>query len=261
MISHARFRQRTRAIITALVVFPLVSASHGASFDCAKASNLVENAVCSDAELSALDDTLSTVYREALNVPDGTNALKSSQRIWRKKRNTCQNTACLKKVYAERIAELTRADSAPAAGSAADCTAQAKVASDFINDYKKYTDAPNNDGKKVTPDIWVQQNTKVTESFKRAHKKFVGHAYQEDASEDEGLDADPVFDAQDYPDKGFSVRSCDAATNYVMLKGIDPNAEPEPFEVAVKTVKTERGWLVDGAGIINIPRDQQARRE
>ena len=151
MISHAHFRQRTRAFITALVVFPLVSASHGASFDCAKASNLVENAVCSD--------------------------------------------------------------------------------------------------------------TKVTESFKRAHKKFVGHAYQEGASEDEGLDADPVFDAQDYPDKGFRVRSCDAATNVVMLKGIDPNAEQEPFEVAVKTVKTERGWLVDGAGIINIPRDQQARRE
>ena len=142
-----------------------------------------------------------------------------------------------------------------------ECKAQAKVAIDFINDYKRYSDAPNEDGKKPTPDIWVQKNTKVTDGFKRAHKKFVGNAYREGASEDEALDADPIFDAQDYPDHGFKVLRCDAATNYVTLKGIDRNADAGSFEVAVKTIKTQQGWLVDGAGVINIPRDKQARRE
>ncbi|WP_295448668.1 hypothetical protein [uncultured Thiodictyon sp.] len=259
MIYQLIFLGRSKVLITLLLVFPLVSASHAASFDCAKAATLVESAVCSDPELSALDDTLSKAYRQALSAAAAAYEIKGSQRDWMKKRNTCKDAVCLKQAYSQRIAALTASDSS--ASAHADCTAQAKVASDFINDYKRYSDLPNDDGKKVTPDIWVQQNTQVTDGFKRAHKKLVGNAYQESASEEDGLDADPIFDAQDYPDQGFKVLRCDAATNYVTLKGIDPNFEPEPYEVTVKTIKTEQGWLVDGAGVINIPKDKQARRE
>jgi uncharacterized protein len=40
--------------------------AHAAGFDCTKASTLVEKAICSDSELSKLDDLLMISYKEAL---------------------------------------------------------------------------------------------------------------------------------------------------------------------------------------------------
>ena len=77
--------------------------SIAAGFDCSKAATLVENAICSDDELSSLDESMVAAYRAALaNDQD----IKNSQRAWLKKRNACKDTACLKKAYSQRLAEL-----------------------------------------------------------------------------------------------------------------------------------------------------------
>jgi uncharacterized protein len=114
MIHETRLLKRIGASILALVLSSLASVAYSASFDCAKASTFVENAICSDAELSTLDDTLSSVYRKASSASDAAGEIKSSQRSWIKKRNACQDNACLKKAYSQRIDALAAGDASAA---------------------------------------------------------------------------------------------------------------------------------------------------
>ena len=73
---------------------------------------------------------------------------------------------------------------------------------------------------------------------------------------DLGLDVDPIFDAQDYPDKGFDLESFDRKTNFVVVKGKDW----ADFKLTLKMVLENENWLVDGCGIINIPKDKRIAR-
>lgn len=93
---------------TAVLLLAVISwAAHAASFDCRKASTRIENLVCTDTELSTLDEQLSNAYREALT--KGVN--KASVKQWQKQwlfftRDSCTDTACLKTVYASHVSEL-----------------------------------------------------------------------------------------------------------------------------------------------------------
>jgi uncharacterized protein len=89
-------------ILVSILVF--VSKSYAASFDCTKAASLVENVICSDSEISGLDDAVSSSYKNAL--AKGNN-IKQSQRNWLKTRNLCKSKVCLKKIYAKRLNELS----------------------------------------------------------------------------------------------------------------------------------------------------------
>lgn len=64
-----------------------------------------------------------------------------------------------------------------------------------------------------------------------------------------GLGYDPILSAQDYPDKGFEFDSIDQNNNCVFLKG---KGEAQ-FKVVVRVVEKNSKWLVDGAGIVNMP--------
>jgi len=71
------------------------------SFDCAKASTPTENAICSDAELAKLDNTLNREYSKASSV------CKQGQKEWVNNRNACSsNIQCLKNSYILRIQVL-----------------------------------------------------------------------------------------------------------------------------------------------------------
>lgn len=80
--------------------------AQAASFDCAKASSPVENLICSDQELSALDTKLGVLYRD-LTRSKAYLDLKETQRAWLKERNKCDDLICMKERYRERIAALT----------------------------------------------------------------------------------------------------------------------------------------------------------
>jgi formylglycine-generating enzyme required for sulfatase activity/uncharacterized protein YecT (DUF1311 family) len=81
------------------------------SFDCAKASNPVEHAICADPVLAELDATLAARYKQALGATSNKEALKSTQRQWLKQRNgQCANapdiSQCLQRQYRERLSQF-----------------------------------------------------------------------------------------------------------------------------------------------------------
>jgi uncharacterized protein len=83
---------------------------YGASFDCSKSATWTEKTICSDSQLSDLDELLMASYTKALSRESDKAPLKTAQREWLKSvRNTCQDKACLSKVYTSRLAELNNA--------------------------------------------------------------------------------------------------------------------------------------------------------
>lgn len=101
---------------------------------------------------------------------------------------------------------------------------------------------------------WVRASKLTTTRFQTELKKMLAEAYQEDP--ELGLDADPIFDAQDYPDKGFELESFDSQTNYVVVKSKD---QPD-FKLTIKMVAANNNWLVDGCGVINVPAAKRSAR-
>lgn len=82
-----------------------------ASFDCNKASTDVEKAICSDSNLSSLDESLSALYKKTLTIhPD----LKASQIEWIKQTRQCEKDSsiadCIKTAYEDRMSYLSSLD-------------------------------------------------------------------------------------------------------------------------------------------------------
>ena len=82
------------------------------SYNCSKATHEIEQLICSDAELAALDVSLNELYKVVLkNTPAAAQKrLKSEQIGWSKGRNDCwkldDKHACVKGEYETRINEL-----------------------------------------------------------------------------------------------------------------------------------------------------------
>lgn len=106
---------------------------HAASFDCGKASTLIENAICTNPELSRQDEVLARAYQAALKQDP---SVKADQIAWLKERNRCTDERCLLRAYDRRIAELsarpastvTAAPSGPAPQAASRYKSPAQVA-------------------------------------------------------------------------------------------------------------------------------------
>lgn len=100
------------AIWVALGVTLLISApaTFAVSFDCSKAQSTVEKMICANAELSRLDDDMTTRYNEVMNVQSRSSELRQAQRQWIKERNACLDLPCLKQVYIRRLSTLGQAD-------------------------------------------------------------------------------------------------------------------------------------------------------
>lgn len=90
-----------------MLFFTAGTAAHAASFDCAKAATSIEKTICSDDRISDLDSQLMQSYKKSMSTADNADALKLEQRAWLANvRNKCQDAACLKLAYADRIAQL-----------------------------------------------------------------------------------------------------------------------------------------------------------
>ncbi len=126
-----------------------------------------------------------------------------------------------------------------------------KNALTFIN---SYVDNCNRMKESIGVVEWTNSNKLTTQNFKTELKRIMEEAYK--LEPEIGLDADPIFDAQDYPDKGFELDSFDDKTNYVVVKGKNwPN-----FKLTIKMTTYNNDWLVDGCGIVNIPNDNRIAR-
>lgn len=131
-------------------------------------------------------------------------------------------------------------------------TTDFNVALKFINDY---TAVCSSNPETTNMMNWILKNELLTDSFKKSYKNLVDSAKKADS--EMGLDFDPVFDAQDFPDKGCELLNCDNNTGYITVKGkID---WPE-FNLVLRVVSQNNKWLVDGSGVINIPENKRAKR-
>lgn len=81
-----------------------------ASFDCNKATTETEIAICSDPELSALDEVMGQAYRLAKISANWMTPqeLRNSQKAWLQQRNRCgDNFYCLRNSYVQRLEEVS----------------------------------------------------------------------------------------------------------------------------------------------------------
>jgi uncharacterized protein YecT (DUF1311 family) len=103
-------------ITAATFAYGIPTFADAASFNCAKASTANEIAICSDDELSTLDETLAAVYKQARGSVSDAKRLKGEQVNWIKSLGTCDgNVDCLISAYRNRILVLDYLDGQVAA--------------------------------------------------------------------------------------------------------------------------------------------------
>lgn len=119
------------------------------------------------------------------------------------------------------------------------------IAVKFINEYTKECNGTNFNSEK-----WIESNELITDNFRTHYKQIFDDARKEDP--EVGLAFDPIFNAQDYPKKGFDFLKSDDG-GYITVKGKDWSE----FTVVLKIIVVNNKPMVDGAGIVNIPEDRQ----
>jgi len=88
-----------------MATFPLEI--NAASFDCAKAKSRAEVLICSDPELSLLDDDLAKIYSKAKSLaPSPADFKAQGEREWKKRETTCFDKPCLLAWYSQRRDQL-----------------------------------------------------------------------------------------------------------------------------------------------------------
>lgn len=97
-----------RITIAAILLFGLSGPVSAQSFDCKKAQTRVEKTICADAALSELDEHLGRYYAAGrTELETAGSCLQTDQAQWLKStRDVCQNEACLKTAYLNRLGEL-----------------------------------------------------------------------------------------------------------------------------------------------------------
>ncbi|GAB4258681.1 MAG: hypothetical protein Kow0079_15930 [Vicingaceae bacterium] len=123
-----------------------------------------------------------------------------------------------------------------------------KIAIQFINDYIDFLNGLKSENSIVD---WINNRNDVTVEFKNEFIKILEDAEKIDS--ELGLGFDPILDAQDYPKK-FRLEKSES--EYVIVKGEN---WPE-FTLTLKMKFVEEKWCVDGAGIINIPKNKRMKR-
>ncbi|WP_146853706.1 DUF3828 domain-containing protein [Brevifollis gellanilyticus] len=108
-----------------------------------------------------------------------------------------------------------------------------EVAQAFIDSYIQ--DA--NRGGDSDPKKLIQKSPHVTEGLKKAHAKV----YAEDV-----VDADPVLNAQDYPDKGFKVTTVKVEGEKAQITYAAREEGWEPLKAQMVLVKGK--WLIAHIG-------------
>ena len=137
------------------------------------------------------------------------------------------------------------ADTEPQQGFVVDDNELITVALKFANTYIEQSYSSMEDIEQ-----WIDSTNMTTASFNTEYKKIVHKAWEEDP--EMGLGFDPIIDGQDFPDEGYELDHIDGESGYVFLIG-----KNEGYRLTLRIVKEGDKWLVDGAGIINIPEKEE----
>ena len=141
-------RLTAAALCLATLAPVYLSAQTAPSFDCTKATGEIEQLICKDAELAALDRTMTTVCEKALqNWPASeVSTQKAMQRGWIKGRNDCwkaeDKKACVESEYRSRIVEIQITSGQLMAATPAGYTCKGQVSKPFTVVFYQQTDPP-----------------------------------------------------------------------------------------------------------------------
>ena len=104
-------KRLTKIMTATMFACSIPTFAAAASFNCAKASTANEIAICSDDELSTLDEALAAIYKQARSSVSDAKRLKTEQVNWIKSLGTCNgNVDCLISAYDTRILILDYLD-------------------------------------------------------------------------------------------------------------------------------------------------------
>jgi uncharacterized protein YecT (DUF1311 family) len=78
------------------------------SFDCSKTNQRIEQTICSNRELAALDVKLSNSFKSVRYFSKNKDAFLADSREWLAKRQECQDAACLVGMYKNRLTQLQK---------------------------------------------------------------------------------------------------------------------------------------------------------
>lgn len=124
-----------------------------------------------------------------------------------------------------------------------------QVAVDFLNSYIKSS---------IESEIGILEFTKrnknASEDIKRELEIMYNKAWEDDPIV--GLGFDPFFDAQDFPME-VALADFDKETGYLQVKGLQ---DWDEYRVTMKLINQNGKTLVDGCGVVNIPKNKQAER-
>lgn len=122
------------------------------------------------------------------------------------------------------------------------------VALKFINDYNEDFFNPRNETLE-----WLSKNKVVTKNLIDRYKQMVDSA--ENDEPELGLEFDPIINGQDSDDQGFEIAEIDSLNGYVIVQG---RSYPE-YKIVLKVIEKNGATLVDGSGVINIPKSKQPK--
>lgn len=150
--------------------------AQGPSYSCAGTLSNIEEAVCDNAQLSALDEKLSQLYKAVRSTANETDlkTVKTEQRSWMKKRNMlcgAENSSsremveCIELMYLGRISQLEKVVTTNAKSKASNAT--------NVEDNKSSEPALADDLSKVTPNttssyMSAEEYDKISEKLGRA---------------------------------------------------------------------------------------------
>jgi len=107
----------------------LATPAFSASFDCSKGGSANEKIICTDPQLSAMDDQLAKTFKQARKKADDRRAFNvASDKQWRWREKNCSTRECLVDWYRLRQSELEAALADPASAAVSDKPATPAVA-------------------------------------------------------------------------------------------------------------------------------------
>ena len=119
------------------------------------------------------------------------------------------------------------------------------IALKFINEYNKEFFNPTS-----TSIDWLSKNKYASQNLIKSYKQLQDAA--EAADPELGLDFDPIVDGQDSDEEGFEIKKIDSVKNYVTVRGKSLST----FEITIKLIENNGKTLVDGSGVLNIPKSK-----
>lgn len=126
-----------------------------------------------------------------------------------------------------------------------------KTALNFINNYVDYCNDLNSE---ITLKDWINEQSQVTENFKKELKRTIAKADQQEPLL--GIGVDPIFDAQDYPENGFEIDTFNKESDLVRVQGKEWN----DFKLNIKMTLKNGQWFVNGIGMINMSENERFER-